>query len=246
MINKIYNEDCLISLKIIPDNSIDLVVIDPPYDVCIKDCKKGKTKIAYHISNLEKELIDNNLTDAFDYKMLDELVRVMKKINIYIWCNGRQIPVYFKKFIDELNCKFDILIWNNTNPIPLYSNKYLSDKEYCWYFRKQGYCQPKSYDEAKTVYTSTSYIKDKMIYGHPTINPLDFIKKIIRNSRKEIDVILDCFLGSVTTVIACILENRNYIGYEINKKYYDIAIKRINSVGKNDKNGQCRNRRKIR
>lgn len=84
MINKIYNEDCLVGIKNIPDNSVDLVIIDPPYDICTKGGKKGKSRLGVHIKNLEKELINNDLVNAFDYSILDELIRVMKNINIYI------------------------------------------------------------------------------------------------------------------------------------------------------------------
>lgn len=229
-VNQIYNQDCLIGLKDIPDKTIDLVIIDPPYDICTKGGCKGKTRIAKHMKNLEDELIKNDLVNAFNYSVLDELVRVMKRINIYIWCNGRQIPIYIKYFIEKLDCKLEILIWNKTNPMPLYSCKYMSDKEYCLYFRKNGYCQPKNYEDAKTVYYSTINIKDKKLYGHPTIKPVELIRKIIRNSSKENDLVLDCFLGSGTTAVASVLENRNYIGYEINKKYYEIAKKRINDT----------------
>jgi len=230
MINKIYNMDCLIGIKNIPDNSVDLVIIDPPYNICTKGGKKGNTKIAKNIKALEKELINNDLVDGYDLSILDELVRVMKNINIYIWCNGRQIPTYMKYFVENLGCKLEILIWGKTNPMPLYSNKYMGDKEYCLYFRKGGYCQPLNYEDARTIYTSKINIKDKQLYSHPTIKPLEFIRKIIRNSSKENDVVLDCFIGSGTTAIGCILENRKYIGFEINKKYFDIAQQRINKT----------------
>ena len=230
MINKIYNMDCLIGIKNIPDNSVDLVIIDPPYNICTKGGKKGNTKIAKNIKALEKELINNDLVDGYDLSILDELVRVMKNINIYIWCNGRQIPTYMKYFVENLGCKLEILIWGKTNPMPLYSNKYMGDKEYCLYFRKGGYCQPLNYEDARTIYTSKINIKDKQLYSHPTIKPLEFIRKIIRNSSKENDVVLDCFIGSGTTAIGCILENRKYIGFEINKKYFDIAQQRINET----------------
>jgi len=230
MINKIYNMDCLIGVKNIPDNSVDLVIIDPPYNICTKGGKKGNTKIAKNIKALEKELINNDLVDGYDLSILDELVRVMKNINIYIWCNGRQIPTYMKYFVENLGCKLEILIWGKTNPMPLYSNKYMGDKEYCLYFRKGGYCQPLNYEDARTIYTSKINIKDKQLYSHPTIKPLEFIRKIIRNSSKENDVVLDCFIGSGTTAIGCILENRKYIGFEINKKYFDIAQQRINET----------------
>ncbi len=226
-VNKIYNEDCLVGLKKIPDNSIDLVLIDPPYDICTAGGKKGNDKLSHDIMKLEKELIDNNLVSSFDIKVLDEIVRVMKGINIYIWCNARQIPMYIKYFNLQLQCKLEVVIWGKTNPIPLFSNKYMNDKEYCLYFRKDGYCKPKSYEDAKSIYISKANVEDKKKYQHPTIKPLELIRRLIRNSSKENEIVLDCFLGSGTTAVACILENRKYIGFEINKKYFDIANKRI-------------------
>ena len=231
-VNKIYNEDCLVGLKKIPDNSIDLVLIDPPYDLCTTGGKKGTGKFAKSMMKLEKELINNDLVNGFDIKVLDELIRVMKNINIYIWCNARQIPMYIKYFNLQLNCKLEVIIWNKTNPMPLYNYKYMNDKEYCLYFRDGGYCNPKNYEDAKTVYISKINLEDKKLYEHPTIKPLELIRKMIRNSSKEKDLVLDCFLGSGTTAVACILEHRNYIGFEINKKYYDISLKRISELNK--------------
>lgn len=231
-VNKIYNEDCLVGLKKIPDNSIDLVLIDPPYDICVHSRRIGSDRITRDMSKLEKELINSNLVNGFNIKVLDELVRVMKNMNIYIWCNARQIPMYIKYFNLQLQCKLEIIVWGKTNAMPLYGNQYLRDKEYCLYFRKNGYCKPKSYEDAKTIYLSTINMKDKKKYGHPTIKPLDLIRKFIRNSSKENDIILDCFLGSGTTAVACILENRKYVGFEINKEYFDIANKRISEIKK--------------
>lgn len=233
-VNKIYNEDCLVGLKKIPDNSIDLVVIDPPYDICTKGGKKGSGRLCHDLTKLENELKESNLVNGYDLSILDELIRVMKEINIYIWCNGRQIPTYMKYFVEKLGCKLEIIIWGKTNPMPLYSNKYLGDKEYCLYFRKGGYCKPNSYEDAKTIYLSTLNVKDKQMYGHPTIKPLPLIRKLIRNSSKENEIVLDCFIGSGTTAVASLLENRKFIGFEINKKYYDIALKRISEVNKED------------
>lgn len=229
-VNEIYNEDCLVGLKKIPDKSVDLVVMDPPYEITISSGTKGKNRISKSYEKLEKELKADNLINGYDLKILDELIRVMKDINIYIWCNGRQIPTYMKYFVEKLNCKLEIIIWGKTNPMPLHNHKYLNDKEYCLYFRKGGYCNPASYEDAKTIYLSTLNVKDKKKYEHPTIKPLPLIRKLIRNSSKENDVVLDCFLGSGTTAVASILENRKYIGFEINKKYYDIAKKRILEV----------------
>lgn len=68
---------------------------------------------------------------------------------------------------------------------------------------------------------------DKKRYKHPTIKPLPFIENHIINSSKEGDLILDCFCGSGTTLVGAIKNNRNFIGFEINKKYFEIAKKRV-------------------
>ena len=136
-VNNIYNEDCLVGLKKIPDNSIDLVVIDPPYDICTKGSKKETGRLCHDLTKLENELKENNLVNGYDLSILDELIRVMKEINIYIWCNDRQIPTYMKYFAEQ-GCKLEIIIWGKTKPMPLYSNNYLGDKEYCLHFRKNG------------------------------------------------------------------------------------------------------------
>ena len=151
-------------------------------------------------------------------------------MNIYIWCSKKQIEDYLKYFVDKHKCRYEILIWNKTNAMPLYSNKYINDKEYCLYFRKESKCNPMSYDDARTVYTSPANAKDRVEYKHPTIKTVDFIRKLIRNSSNENDIVLDCFMGSGTTAVASILENRNYVGFEIEKKYYDISNSRIEKI----------------
>ena len=229
MLNKIYNEDCLIGIKKIPDNFIDLVIIDPPYQINNHNVKYD-SELARSIINYNNELYDTKLTNGYDYKILDELIRVLKKINIYIFCNGEQIPFYIKYFVIDRKCKMDIIIWNKTNALPLFNNKYLSDKEYCLYFRKGGYCSPKNYEDAKTVFYYPINIKDKKKWKHPTIKPEELIRKLIRNSSREGDIVLDSFMGSGTTAISCIKENRNFIGYEINKEFYKICLKRIKEV----------------
>lgn len=68
------------------------------------------------------------------------------------------------------------------------------------------------------------------MWKHPTIKPLNITEKIIRNSSKENNTILDPFMGSGTTGVACINTNRNFIGVELDEKYYKIAEERINSA----------------
>jgi site-specific DNA-methyltransferase (adenine-specific) len=90
-----------------------------------------------------------------------------------------------------------------------------------------GYCNPMSYESAKTVYYQPMNVKDKNLYEHPTIKPLNIIENLVENSSKEKDVILDPFMGSGTTGVACQLHNRSFIGFEIEKHFFEIAENRI-------------------
>ncbi len=222
----IYNQNCLEGLKALKSGSVDLIVTDPPY--LIKDTHAGgHTRLARTIQPVNNELRDNELNVGLDPAVLPEMVRVLKTINLYIWCNKAQIPDYLDFFVGELGCSFDILVWIKTNSPPTYHNKYLSDKEYCLYFRRGGYCQPTSYETAKTAYFQPTNVKDKKAYPHPTIKPLNIMKTIIENSSKQGDLIIDPFLGSGTTAVACMELGRKYIGFEINKNYYEVAQRRI-------------------
>lgn len=122
-----------------------------------------------------------------------------------------------------------MLIWNKTNVPPFYNNKYLNDKEYILHFHKGVICHPKNYQNAKTVYISPTNKKDKALYGHPTIKPLGIVKTLVENSSYEGDTVLDPFMGSGTTAVAAKQLNRNYIGFEINKEFYEASQKRLAS-----------------
>ena len=98
MLNKIYNEDCIKGIKKIPDNTVDLVIIDPPYLINNHNTNYD-SDLSREVNKYNNELYNSNLTDGYDTNILYELIRVMKKINIYIFCNGEQIPFYIDFFI---------------------------------------------------------------------------------------------------------------------------------------------------
>ena len=87
---------------------------------------------------------------------------------------------------------------------------------------------PKSFEDGSALFQAPINIKDKKLYNHPTIKPITIIEKLIRNSSNENDLILDCFMGSGTTGVACKNLNRNFIGIELSKEYFEIAKERIN------------------
>lgn len=231
----LYNDDCLKILKSISDKSIDIVITDPPYEISTKG--GGSISKVKHLDNSLNKLSKDEIDKGYSfYGVHKELIRVMKNINIYIWCNKIQIPQLFDFYVNEHKCKFDIICWHKTNALPTYKNKYLTDTEYCLYFRKGGYCDPSAteenerYENAKTFYISPLNQKDKKLYNHPTIKPLDLIEKFIKNSSHKGDIVLDCFMGSGTTGVACKKLERDFIGIEINKDYFEIAKNRIKNA----------------
>ena len=233
---QLYNEDCYKGIKRIPDKSVDLVVTDPPYKI------EGLEAKAKHMTGMFKdrskthvhEMASTNLGDGINLEILDELCRVMKKINIYLWCNKEQIYDYMTYFVKERKCNFEIIVWGKPNPAPFTNGHYLKDKEYCLFFWEKGVKIGGNYDTLKTYYVKNTNTEDKKKYLHPTIKPLDIIKNLITNSCNG-GCVLDCFMGSGTTGVACKELGLDFIGFELNKKYFDIAVDRINGISQKDR-----------
>lgn len=196
--------------------------------LCIK--KQGVQKKPERLricANKDKHREDLRfVSKGFDFKVLDELLRVMKKVNIYVWCSKSQIKKLLNYFEDR-SCNIDVITWHKTNPIPTCNNTYLNDTEYCIFAREKGVKLYGSYATKKKYYVTPTNVKDKKLYKHPTIKPLNIIENLIINSSLENDTILDCFMGSGTTGVACKKLNRNFIGVELDNTYFDIAKKRI-------------------
>lgn len=232
-LNKIYNEDCYEAIKNIPDKSVDLIITDPPYEWQKGGEMTGLFRKGVSSRNFMYQIESKQLDKGIDYSILDEYKRVLKKINIYIWCNKDQLYKYMEYFVGKNNCYFEIIVWNKTNVTPLCGNKYLTDKEYCLFFREKGVKIFGTYGTKKTVYVSSVNSEDKNEYLHPNCKPMNIIKNLIINSSNENDVVLDTFMGSGTTAFACKELGRNFIGFEIDKQYHKIACDRVNGITAN-------------
>lgn len=262
MINKIILGDCYELIKNIPDNSIDCIYVDVPYlyqqgGGGVSELSKRATKnrvqllggnydknlsnnenlrIARNKRNSSKDLINSNIADGFDYKtFVKEAFRIMKKCNLFIWCSPMQILDIMNEIHKYNQNTITILTWNKTNPIPTTNNLWLSDVEYCLYIRDSGIKLNDGYELKSKWYTSPINQHDKDLFKHPTIKPLNLVQRHLLHATQEQDIVLDCFCGSGTTCVACKNTNRKYIGIEIDKEYYNIAIKRLNNE---DANGQ--------
>lgn len=225
-IGKIINADCMDILKQLPDKCIDLVLTDPPY--LIKNTKAGnKSSFAKSIQNMNDKIKEAGLVDGVSLEFCEQILRIQDKINAYIWCNKGQIIDYLNFFVSDNKCSYEILCWQKQNAMPTFNNKYLTDKEYCLYFRKGGYCMPERYEDAKTIFVEPINIIDKKQFGHPTIKPLKIFEKLVKNSTKEGELVLDCFSGSGTTAVACHNLNRRFICIEKDPDYWAASVKRL-------------------
>lgn len=258
MINNVILGDCYEVIKNIPDKSIDCIYTDIPY--LYNQGGSGKSNLGertakkrLELMGLEQNYLDNkcdsrgkalkiaksikkenmgiiSIEDGIDYKILDDMVRIMKKINIFIWCSKLQILDILRYFVDIKNCYFEILTWNKTNPTPTTNNSWLPDIEYCLYFREKGVALNDGYDLKSKWYISSINQNDKDKFKHPTIKPLNLVERHIKHTTQENDIVLDCFCGSGTTCVACKNTNRRYIGIELNPKWHKVAVDRLNNV----------------
>lgn len=158
----------------------------------------------------------------------EKIMSKCKAINAYVWCNKAQILDYINWFLSH-DCSWDMITWHKTNPTPLCSNKYLSDTEYVIYGRAKGVKLYGSYETKRKWYATSLNTSDKAQWNHPTIKPLNIVQNLIENSTLPGQTVLDPYMGSGTTAVACEKSGRNYFGFEIDPKYYETALKRIES-----------------
>lgn len=212
-LNKIYCGDCLELMEQIPDKSIDLVLTDPPYGVNYVGGQNER----------EREKLANDKVANVYKEILPEIKRVLKDDgSAYIfYANGKENDVF--PYLDFY--KYQVLIWNKLNKgfgdiASRYHHTYEPFIYICKGTPTNWYGDTNDID---VWITKGGYKND----FHPTQKPLDIIYKMVKNSSKENDTILDPFLGSGTTAVACKQLKRNFIGIEISQKYCDIANQRL-------------------
>lgn len=214
-INKIICADSLEIMKKMPDNSVDLVLTDPPYWMSfISSYRKEK-----HIK-IEN---DDNLEWLDDY--IKEISRVVKKEwHSYIFCSMHYIDTFvqvIKKYLPYKN----ILIWekNNTWMWDLFWD-YAPKYEFCIF------CN--NWDVKLNGKRDSNIMKWSKTWNdlHPTQKPVEMFAYLIEKSTKKDQIVLDCFGGSCTTAVACLETNRNYIVIEKEPKYCAIWEKRVKNT----------------
>jgi site-specific DNA-methyltransferase (adenine-specific) len=211
-INKVYNDDCFNIINILDDKCLDLVIVDPPYGDGVGYGRSGKE-------------ILNNEDEKINYRFLDSIYPKMKdNTSLYLFSNHKfcyQIKQYalLKGFNYRMLC---IMVKNNIGMGYGFRNQY----EVCIVLEK---------GKAKYNLKSMSNVwKMKHVHhdenSHPHQKEYDIIRKIILHSSNENDLIFDGFMGSFSTAIACYKENRNFIGTELDEKYYKLGQTKLDNL----------------
>jgi len=203
---KITNEDNMQLMARYQDNYFDLAIVDPPYGINA-DRKRGDTgknshikQKNYHFGNWDNEIPKE--------EYFNELIRVSK--NQVIWGGN-----YFLDFLKNTSC---FIVWDKKNGYNLYA-----DCELAWSSFKSAV---RKFDWKWHGFLQQN-MKNKQERIHPTEKPIQLYEWLLKNYAKEGDKILDTHLGSGSIAIACHNLGYDLTACELDKEYYDAAIKRL-------------------
>lgn len=223
--------DCLELMKEIPDESIDLVVTDPPYRLvsggCIgKNCMANTGIFKSNSDAVRKgTLFDHNKITFAEW--IPEVFRVLKqRAHCYIMINGRNLAE-LQNECEKAGFIFqNLLVWNKGNVTP--GKWYMNQCEFILMLRK-GKAKNINIMGTSTLLSITNITGKKV---HPTEKPVELMQKLVINSSKYDETVLDPFMGSGSTGIACLNTSRKFIGMELDEQYFEIAKERIEEARK--------------
>jgi len=224
--NTLINDDCLNAMKFIPDNSISMVLTDPPYELSKSKgggMMSGGRKFMQQVR--DAGMIDGINTGSFLDACLAMFSHKQKFCGVFT-CSNKQVIEYIS-WAESNGFQYGIGVWQKTNPAPLCNCKYLNDVEYWIYIKGKKSKILGNYSTKSMVFTSSINKKDKAEFNHPTCKPVDLMEKFIINHTDAGCVVIDPFMGSGSTGLACKNLNRKFIGIEMDDKYFEIAKNRI-------------------
>lgn len=227
-LNKIYNEDCIQGMdrlyREMGGEFIDCIITDPPFNISKENnfhTMRGRKGIDF--GDWDKGF---NLTEWIEYA--DSLL--VKGGNIVIFSSWHNMGVLKNALEKKGYMVKQMLMWKKTNPMPRNRDRlYVNSCEYAiWATKGKGWTfnrQRETYENAIFEYPVVHHSKRI----HPTQKPVELIEDIIKIHSNEGDIILDPFMGSGSTAIACLNTNRRYLGFELDSNYFKESNKRIMS-----------------
>lgn len=226
-INKIYNEDCREGLKRIPDDSVDLVITSPPYNF---DAGSG-------LGNKYGGNGEDSMTPGEYYTFLSSILEDLIRVSCLVFFNIQMIAgnkdSLLKLMGNYRSSLKEIIVWNKKTAQPAINRGVLNSQfEFIIVFGKNN---RRTFDKYYFDRGSLSNLWDinknrnNITTSHSAIMPIELAKKIVLNFTKKEDVVLDPFMGTGTTALACMDYNRNYIGFEKDPAFFNICNERINN-----------------
>jgi DNA modification methylase len=221
-INEIYNMDCVAGMMEIESESVDLILTDPPFNISVKN----------NFNTLgNRKGIDFGEWDK-DFNLIEwipEAIRTLKNSGSIIVFTAWEHLGQIANALRENGCTpKEAIQWQKNNPMPRNRDRlYVTTCEFAvWGVKGKGW----TFNRQRDTYENTVFkypIVSPKERIHPTQKNVELIKDLINIHSNNGDVVLDPFMGSGTTAIACMETGRNFIGFELDKQYYDGANNRI-------------------
>ena len=226
---KLINGGCMEYMRTLEDESIDLIVTDPPYPTTSRGHAGNSGGMFQKEINKKGKVFEHNNIDCTEYA--PEFYRVLKDgSHLYVMTNHVNLIKMLNVFTD---CGFHFiksLIWNKGNKIM--GQCYMSQFEYILFFRKGYGKKINNCGTADILSVPNKKTKDENGKNiHDTEKPVELMKILIENSTQKGDIVLDPFVGVGATALACIESERDYIGIELDENYYNIAKERVLNNG---------------
>ena len=223
---QLYKGDCLELMRGVGTESIDLIVTDPPYKVATGGVPNETNNVILNKNRPKGILTEHSQLIKIIPKFSDwipECYRVLKNgTHAYFMINSSNL-IELANEIEKAGFKIhNILTWKKNNCTP--SQFYMKNCEFVIFCRKGKAKYINNIGDSKTVHEFNNISGKKV---HPTEKPIELMKFYIENSSEENDTVLDPFMGSGSTGVACVNTFRNFIGFEIDENYFNIASKRI-------------------
>lgn len=225
---EIHNKDCREIIKGLPDNSVDLILTDPPYNLSPYSTGNMKfdwrSEVNNNIANWDKVFLD-------PMEFADDFKRILSpKGNIFIFTSYNQLGDWHKA-LDNIFDTFQFMVWHKTNPIPnIRKSSFLNscelivcvwNKGHTWNFKKQN--EMHNFIESP-ICMGVERLKDPK---HPTQKPVKILKHIIEIASNEDDLVFDPFMGVASSGYAALDLNRKYLGVELEENYFNAGKKRL-------------------
>ena len=245
-LNKIYNEDCPSGMQRIPDGSVDCIICDLPYGVLNKNNENVSWDSILPLEELWKYYLriakTNSAFILFGQGMFTcQLMMSKPEIWRYnlIW-NKQRTTGFLNAKRQPLRQTEVISVFYREQPVynPQMRKCAVHERNHSR-GKQEGLSTNRcygNYGKARDIVSDEKYPTDLISFQrnvhtgvHPTQKPVDLVRYLVRSYTNEGDIVLDNCMGSGTTAIACIKEKRNFIGFELNKEYYDMACKRIDN-----------------